>query len=242
MRPLERDFVDRPSGRDAATSKVESRPSIKKAAADAETRIEPDASEVRLAAPLPCPPGKSPFRIKGMPYRGLLHLVTKALPGGLDAFCASLEDERLRAFVRQPFLATARYDILPFLPLSLALARAFGLPFDDFVRRCAEGQSRYDARTVFKAMWANATIAGIADRISRFGAQYYDFGKFTGEVPEPNMLAIVHAGVPAYVYPWYAPMHVAYTEECARMLGATDLVSSTQDSPCTPARATGSRS
>jgi hypothetical protein len=233
VRLLERDFLDRPSaGAPVAAYRPRSRE-----AAEAETRIEPletplqptptgsgrpSVSSIRSVDRLPCPPGASPFHIKGMPYRGLIFLVNRLLPGGLGAFCDALPDPRLRDFVHQPFLATSRYDILPFLPLYAALATLLNTPFDGLVRASCAAQCRYDTQTVFKAIWANATVEGIADRIGRFCAQYYDFGRVSGSVPQPNVLVVVHSGVPAYVHPWFRPMHESYKEELIRHLGGED--------------------
>jgi serine/threonine protein kinase len=272
VRPLERDFLDRASAATpAASSTSSSRPSIRKATAEAETRIEqhpfpsssppPSAREAatstsairasaslrgsvrssspavplptlpspRLPAPavppLPCSAGTSPFRIKGLSYRGFITLLNRVLPAGLDAFCEALPDESLRAFVRQPFLASGRYDILPMLPLYATLAELLATDMDGLVREATVAQCRYDAQTVFKAIWSNGTVESIAERIARFGARYYDFGWLSATIPEPNLLVLVHAGVPAYLRPWYEPMHVAYTEECMRIFGAESVVS-----------------
>ena len=158
-----------------------------------------------------------------MSYRGFTFLLTKLLPGGLDAFCEALTDDGLRQFIRQPFLASVRYDILPFLPLYATLSRLLDVPFESLVRRTTEAQARYDAQTVFKAIWTNCSIEAIAERISRFGAQYYDFGKVTGLVEAPNVLVITHEAIPSYAVPWFGPMHVAYTEECMRLRGGKDV-------------------
>jgi hypothetical protein len=48
-------------------------------------------------------------------------------------------------------------------------------------------------------------------------------------LPEPNLLVLVHEGVPAYVRAWYEPMHVAYTEECMRIFGAESVSSVPRD-------------
>ena len=162
------------------------------------------------------PPRREPVPHQGDVYRGFVSLVRTTLPGGLEALCSALPDESLRAFVRQPFLATAHYDVLPMFPLFATLARLRDVHFDALVRETATAQARYDVRTVFKAIWANTSVEGIARRIGRFGAQYYDFGKLSGSVRAPNVLEIVHSGVPAYLHPWYQPMHEAYLESaCA---------------------------
>jgi hypothetical protein len=234
-RALERDFVDRASAATPATGP--SRPAIKRAVSDAETRHEsrePDAplvaaesdveaSSIRAASPLPCAPGESPFHIKGMPYRGFIYLVNKVVPGGLEAFAEKLDDPRLRVFIRQQFLATGRYDVLPFLPLFTTLSRILDMQFDALVRGTSGAQARYDARTVYQRILSGTSPADITDRITRFGAQYYDFGKMSASNPAPGVTVILHSGVPAYVYPWYSPMHVAYTAEVARLCGAQEV-------------------
>jgi serine/threonine protein kinase len=239
--PLERDFVDRASASLPAGNKP-SRPSIKKAAAEAETRHETreaqppnrdveevEALSIRAASPLPCAPGESPFHIKGMPYRGLLYFVAKSLPGGVEAFTAALEDPRLRAFVGQTFLATVRYDVLPMLPLFTTLARLLDVQFNALVQGAAASKARYDARTVYQRILSGGSPSEIASRITRFGAQYYDFGKMAGENTGPKTFVLLHSGVPAYLSPWYAPMHVSYTAEVARLCGAEEVETSSCD-------------
>jgi hypothetical protein len=174
-------------------------------------------------APLPGLPGTSPFHIKGMPYRGFLHLIKTAIKGGLDAFCSDVGDQALRVFIRQPFLASGRYDVLPLVPLFAVAARQLGMPFDELVRTAAAAQCRYDARTVFKTMFGSSGANDMADRFTRFNAQYYDFGKYAGTAFGPNHLLLESAEVPLYLYVWQGPMHIAYAEETARILGAHDV-------------------
>jgi serine/threonine protein kinase len=169
--------------------------------------------------PLPCPAGSSPFRIKGLPYRGLVHFVERLLPGGLDRLCSELEDPTLREFIRQPFLATSRYDVLPFVPLSATLARLASQPFDAFVRAATEAQARYDARTVYKRLYDGATKQDAAQRIARFEAQYNDFGDFDAWFDGPNVLVLQRSRFPAYLSPWYRVMHPAYTVEATSIIG-----------------------
>jgi hypothetical protein len=162
----------------------------------------------------------SPFHIKGNPYRGLVHFVEKHLPGGLDALSRALDDDALRAFIRQPFLASGRYDVLPIVPLTEAVAGILGTPVHAFIRVATCGQAQYDAKTVFKLIYDGATVESLVDRIPRFGAQYYDFGEFSGRILGPKKLVLQHARIPAYLHRWYGPMHEAYTEESGRIVGA----------------------
>ena len=169
--------------------------------------------------PLPCAPGTSPFRMKGLSFRGLMHFVEKAVPGGIEALAAAFEDPRLRPFVRQQFLPSARYDVLPIGILAATVARLIGKPFEEFVRIGTYGQARYDASTVFKRLYDGCTIDDLPKKFPRFGAQYYDFGACRATMLGPGHLLLEHEGIPAYLYRWFRPMHAAYTEETARILG-----------------------
>jgi serine/threonine protein kinase len=225
---LERDFADRASG----SPRVASRPSLRRAAAEspisATTRVESKRTATpgdHGVAPLPCAPGASPFHMKGNPYRGVLYFATNKLAGGLDALCDAFEDRRIADFLRQPFLATALYDVLPLYPITAALARLSGQSLDAFVRHAAAAQARYDARTVYKSIFHGTEVNDIPLRISRFNSRYYDFGEFVGVVGTKNRFSIEHRAIPAYVLPWWSPMNEAYTAECARIRGANEVTS-----------------
>jgi serine/threonine-protein kinase len=179
-------------------------------------------SSVRRVEPLPCAPGASGFHIKGIAYRGIIQFVERALPGGMDSLCDALDDDRVKDFVRQPFLATSWCDILPLVPICVALARIVQQPLDAFVRAGTMAQARFDVKTVFKWMAETThSVADLGDKLPRFGARYYDFGKADGWVEAPGHFVNRQTMVPAYVLPWFLPMHAAYTEETARLRGAT---------------------
>jgi hypothetical protein len=103
------------------------RPRAKVVASPRRVRVAPVVPDEDCPA-LPRPAGTSPFQIKGIPYRGLAYLVSRTLPHGLDDLCEALDDAALREFVRQPFLASSRYDVLPIRPLMMTLARLLGRP------------------------------------------------------------------------------------------------------------------
>ncbi len=185
----------------------------------APTRMEP------TCPPLPCPAGESPFSIKGLPYRGFVHLVNQTLPGGLEELIEALDDESLRDFIRQPFLASSRYDILPLRPLMNTLAELLGKPFDELVFKTAQAQVRYDAKTVFKHVFGGASLDNWHEKASRIGGQYNSFGHSWGERPGPLEVITHHDGVPEYLEPWYVPMQRGYGEATARVLGAATTTS-----------------
>ena len=177
--------------------------------------------------PLPCAPGASPFHIKGLAYRGLVR-AAGALPGGLDALCELLDDERLRDFVRQRFLASGWYDLLPIQPITMAMASMVGMPFLAMVRTGTIAQVRYDALKVFHRMYDGASVEDMPSRMPRFNAQYLDFGRTTVSLPEPRRMLVRFEGAPAYSAAWQGAMMAAYTEETARLAGAQGVEMTTQ--------------
>jgi hypothetical protein len=235
--PFERDFAERPRESNVARisgSRPASRASVARVSPEAETRIEePPASKAppalgaairdtasspRRIDPLPCPAGASPFRIKGLHYRSFMFHVSRSV--GIEALEGRLEDESLVRFVRQPFLASRRYDIFPFLPLFNTLARLLGVSFDTLIRTSTAAQVRYDARTAYKLILDVSRPEDIADRVGRFNSQLYNFGNYSASVPEKNQVDVVFEQIPEYVEPWFEPMHIVYALESLRLSGA----------------------
>jgi serine/threonine protein kinase len=187
-----------------------------------------EQSETRLIVPpLPCEAGKSPFTIKGLPYRGFVYSATQALPDGLDQLLDAIDDPALRDFVSQPFLASSRYDMLPLRPLSVLLAQLLGQPYEVMVPKGAAAQARYDARTVFRNLYGGASLDDLHERVVRFGTQYYGWGRLYGEREGDHAIVFRHEGLPEYVAPWYQPMQRGYAAESARLLGAIEVTAET---------------
>jgi len=214
------DFVDQPP----LARRLVASPRRLRAAPVARPTLESGKIEV-ACPPLPRPAGTSPFQIKGLPYRGLAYFATRMLRGGLDELAEAIDDPSLREFVRQPFLASSRYDVLPFRPLVATLARLLGQPFVDLTRETSAAQARYDARTLFHQMFGGATLDNWHERALRFGVQYHTFGRFEGTREAPGVVLTVHEGVPEYLAPWYAPMQAVYAEETVRFLGGKSVKS-----------------
>ena len=177
--------------------------------------------------PLPCAPGRSPFTIKGLPYRGFVYFATQVLPRGLEELLEGLEDDQLKDFVVQPFLASSRYDVLPLRPLTATLSQLLGRTFDVLVIKSAEAQARYDARTVFRHMFGGTSLDDWHERSARFGAQYWGFGRVTAERERPGTVVLRHAGMSEYLAPWYAPMQRGYSAEIVRILGGQNVEAQT---------------
>jgi serine/threonine protein kinase len=199
------------------------------------TEVAPStqSSAVRPLTRLPCPPGSSPFHIKGIAYRGVLRLLALRVPGGLDALGRELDDERIVPFLRQPFLAASWCDLLPMLPINVALARLLGKPLEVLGREQGAEQARFDVEQVYRRLFDAMTFDNVAVILARFERQYYDFGDGLGERVAPGHVVMRRLGAPEFVLPWFRAMHSAYAEQILRMKGAT-FVESKASAP-TPA-------
>jgi serine/threonine-protein kinase len=178
-------------------------------------------SVVRTTSRMPCEPGASPFHIKGIAYRGLTRLVDRRVAGGLEALERELDDPRLASFVRQPFLAASRYDLLPMLPLNEVAARLLRTPLGTLASEQGARQAAYDIDKLYGRLFAAMTFENPALVLPRFDVQYSDFGDCTADLVEPGHVALRRAGVPEYVLPWFVPMYSAYTEYVLRRKGAS---------------------
>jgi tRNA A-37 threonylcarbamoyl transferase component Bud32 len=185
---------------------------------------------------LPCPPGTSTFHIKGIAYRGVVRLVERRVAGGLVALDEELADPAVSLFVRQPFLAASRYDVLPMLPINVAAARILGKPLETIAIDQGIAQARYDARYVYRRLFEEMTFDTLPAYLARFGAQYYETGECTSELVAPGHALLRRKRVPMYVVPWLLPVHVAYAEEVIRLKGGRQVESKTRPPVEGPAR------
>jgi serine/threonine protein kinase len=176
------------------------------------------------APKLPSVPGSSTFHIKGIAYRGVVHLVEHKVPGGMTTLDEELNDALVSAFVRQPFLAASRYDILPMLPVHVAIARVLGKSLEIIAEGQGVAQARYDARHVYRRPFEEMTFDTLAAFLVRFASQYYETGELTAEAVGPGHVVLHRRRLPTYVLPWLSAIQVAYTEELVRLKGGRSVV------------------
>jgi hypothetical protein len=175
------------------------------------------------APKLPCDPGSSTFHIKGIAYRGVLRLVERRVPGGLATVDEDLENAGISAFVRQAFLAASRYDILPMLPINVAIARVLGKSVEVIAEAQGIAQARYDVRHVYRRPFEEMTFDTLPAFLVRFASQYYETGELTAEAGGPGHVVLHRRRLPAYVLPWVSPIQAAYTEEVVRLKGGKSV-------------------
>jgi hypothetical protein len=172
---------------------------------------------------VPFAPGTSTFYIKGIGYRGVAHFIDSKVPGGFTALARELDDPELVAFVRQPFLAASRYDVLPMLPINAAIARALGKPLATLAAEQGAAQASYDVQYVYRRLFESMTLETLHQYVPRLADTYFDSGECTAERVGPGHIVVHRRRLPEYVLPWFAPAQTAYLEEIARAKGASSV-------------------
>jgi hypothetical protein len=171
---------------------------------------------------LPCAPGTSTFYVKGIAYRGVLRLADR-MPGGFAALSRELDDADLTAFVRQPFLTASRYDILPMMPLNVAIARLLDKPLAALATVQGRAQASFDTRYIYRRLFEQMTLEAFHTYVPRIAGQYFDVGECTAERIGASHVVVHRRRLPEYVLPWLAPVEAAYLEQLVRAKGASGV-------------------
>jgi hypothetical protein len=173
--------------------------------------------------PLPVPPGKSPFRIKGHAYAGNLAYVEEHVPGGLEAVLRLITDRALNDFLRQRFLASSWYDVLPIVALGEAAAEVAGIAPTEQIARSARAQAERDINGIYRMLLRLASPAMIMARLPKVASQYFDF--VTAEVVEvaPKKWRSTGHGVLPFAVDAYRSTTEAFLRRALETAGAKNL-------------------
>ncbi len=172
---------------------------------------------------LPFAPGTSPFRLKGIAYRGHIEYANKFVPGGTAAVNAAFRNPLLAPFFEQQFLAASWYDALPILPVWHVCARLANQPAIDFLKRRTRHQAEGDINGVYKLILKLASAETVALRIPRVVGKYFDFGSTNAEVVRPGMVRLTQTGIPTLMSQWFAIVGDTFLQVALEIAGAKGI-------------------
>ncbi|HEY3819234.1 MAG TPA: hypothetical protein VGL81_18825 [Polyangiaceae bacterium] len=152
---------------------------------------------------LPFPAGTSPFRIKGVTYRGHVDYAASFIPGGERAVIDALRTPELRAFFDQRFLASSWYDAFPMVPAWQVCARLLQQNPTDFLKARTRHQALADIHGVYRFLLKLSSAESIALRGPRVLQQYFDFGVTEASVVGPGCVRAMASGIPSFLVPWF---------------------------------------
>jgi hypothetical protein len=165
------------------------------------------------------PPGKSPFRVKGVVFRNFFDYMAESLEDGRARVLGALTDEPLRAFAAQPFLAGTYYDSLPTLTLCEVGAGLLRQPFANFVREFSAYAAERDTKGIYRMLLRLVSPQMVMERTPAAARQYFDFVEASVEKLGPKSYRTAR-GVPEMLAPFYMLVTEAYLVHALQLAGA----------------------
>ncbi len=182
--------------------------------------MTPASPTLPASGPWPFAPGDSPFKIKGAAYQGILEYFGDKVPGGLPAVLAGAGDQRLSAFMAQPFLVSSFYDVHPLATLGRHAARLLGMTFRDYSFETSAAQMRKDVKGVYKLLLKLVSGTTAINSIAAVTRTYFNFSPTTIEKVDAHHAAMMRRQFPAALTEWYVPVAEAYCQTALQMTGA----------------------
>lgn len=152
---------------------------------------------------VPVAPGEGPFHCKGVLYMDAIAYYTEFVPGGWAGVAESFIEPRLRAYLSQPFVASAWYDVFPFVAAHRAAARSAGEPYLDWVRRMARWLLEREFRGIYKVFLKVGRPDAVVRKLPAIAATYYDFLQVEVKQLGPKAYETRAGGLPTVVAPSY---------------------------------------
>ena len=172
-----------------------------------------DGTDGLIAFPFPA--GESPFRVKGLAYRGHLEYVAESVPGGISAMLQGLE-ERTATFFEQSFLVSTFYDVVPLAVAGKVCGDLMGVPFLQFVQERTQHQAQVDIKGIHRALLKFVTVTAISKRMPWLVKQYFDFGHTEPTAVGPAHVHTAIHGIPEPIAPWFGTVCRTYVQAVLR--------------------------
>jgi hypothetical protein len=169
-------------------------------------------------------PGEGPFRAKGTLYKGLVASTDARCPGGYSAVLEGIDDERLKHFLMQNFLAASWYDVMPLLAFSKMAAQVANVPHSKYARDGARFTANRDIHGVHRFFLKLASPKLVADRLPRLMLQYFDFGRVEGGAIGPRSYEMFAREIPEPVAQWLMLMIEGFVPVALQLAGAKSVV------------------
>jgi hypothetical protein len=151
----------------------------------------------------PVPVGEGPFHMKGSSFRATVRNIDGYVSGGLRAVLDRLEDERLRAFWSQTFLAAGWYDVFGMVAIVGQIARLRGVPYFTAVADLSRMIAMEDTRGLYRALLVVASPEFVAPRLPRIQSRYLDFGGIDVGRVDTGYCEVTRTRHPAILAHWF---------------------------------------
>ncbi len=163
-----------------------------------------------------------PFRASGLVFDGARAFIAVRVPGGSDAFAASLPP-RLARFWSQIFIASGRYDVLPIVALSAHAASLCGIPHAQFITENARWMADRDVHGVYRLLLKVLSPSTVAMRLPKASMRYFDFGNATADQISHDTCRSTQAGIPVAMVDWFVAASIGFCDVALRIAGAKSV-------------------
>jgi hypothetical protein len=174
--------------------------------------------------PLPFRPGESPFKIKGVAYRGHLEYVSEFVDGGVDEMLRGFRDPALVEFFQQKFLPSTFYDIIPLIVAGYVCARQTRKSFSEFVRIRSRYQAERDVGGVYRVLIKLVSPMHVIERLSALQSQYLSFAEGGVEVLGDKHVLFTRPKLPHLLAHWTGNVLEAYVDVLLTRAGARNVL------------------
>jgi hypothetical protein len=176
-----------------------------------------------VRAPVTHAPGMGPFHVKGVVFTAGREFYERRVPGGYAAVQRELGDAALVTFVNQTFLSGGWYDAAPAHAVTVAAARACGVPYAQLVREGAAAQAERDLHGIYKLIVSMASPEMVATRLPALSTRYFDFGEADGKLIEDRTLETFRWGIPMPFVEWFMHSVVGFAPVALTLAGAKNV-------------------
>jgi hypothetical protein len=174
--------------------------------------------------PLPFRPGESPFRVKGVAYRGHLDYVAEHVPGGVEEMLRGFRDPALVEFYNQKFLPSTFYDLIPLVVAGYVCARQSRKSFSEFVRIRSRYQAERDVGGIYRVLIKLISPMHVIERLSALQSQYLSFAAGSVEILGDKHVLFVRPQLPAMLAGWTGTVLESYADVLLTRAGAKSVL------------------
>jgi hypothetical protein len=177
-------------------------------------------------APLPVPPGKSTFRIKGEFYRHLGATVAKVDGKSGGALMKVFAREGLEAFQAQPFLSGRLYDNLPLPRMVMCISEVMGKDVVALTSKMGRRAGEAQMKGVYQKLLTEITVASFGATFAKVLEFFYDYGQVTVTYPggvDGKKMRVVREGVPLAVAEWWCLVSIPFLQVPLEVHGVQGL-------------------
>ena len=129
-------------------------------------------------------------------YRGMLAYLAMRTRRSEAELLEGITEPELRRFLRQPFLVSGWYDVLPFTELAAVGASAIGTTIAQLASDHSRHQAKEDITGVYRLLMRFTPMDVVVSALPRFAQKYFDFGAYTSERIAERHFRILRSGIP----------------------------------------------